>query len=48
MRKRNAKSLYVIKSCEAELKDIEEKKKSETKNLYVVRTEDEVSTNTAT
>jgi len=42
MRKRNAKSLYVIKSCEAELKDIEEKKKSETKNLYVVRTEDEV------
>lgn len=42
-RQRNSKSLYVIKSCQTELKDLEAKKKSETKNLYVVRTDDEIA-----
>lgn len=42
-RSRNNKSLYVIKSCQDELKDLESKKKTETKNLYVVRTNDEVA-----
>ncbi|QJB57320.1 tetratricopeptide repeat protein [Pseudodesulfovibrio sp. zrk46] len=42
-RTRNSKSLYVIKSCQTELKDLEAKKKSETKSLYVVRTDDEVT-----
>ncbi|MBI9078641.1 MAG: tetratricopeptide repeat protein [Pseudodesulfovibrio sp.] len=41
-RERNSKSLYVIKACGSELKDLEAKKKSETKNLYVVRTNDEI------
>jgi tetratricopeptide (TPR) repeat protein len=41
-RKRETKSLYLLKSCEADLKDLEEKKKSETKSFYVVRTDDEV------
>jgi tetratricopeptide (TPR) repeat protein len=42
-RKRNNKSLYVIKACETELKELEAKKKSEMKSLYVVRTDDEVT-----
>jgi len=42
-RSRSSKSLYVIKSCQTELKDLEAKKKSETKSLYVVRTDDEVA-----
>jgi len=41
-RQRNSKSLYVVKACGSELKDLEAKKKSETKNLYVVRTNDEI------
>lgn len=42
-RTRKSKSLYVIKTCQDELRDLEAKKKSETKNLYVVRTNDEVT-----
>lgn len=41
-RKRNKKSLHVIKACEGELKHLEAKKKSQMKSLYVVRTNDEV------
>ena len=33
MEQRQSKSLYVLKSCQDELKDLEAKKKSETKNL---------------
>lgn len=42
-RSRNSKSLYVIKSCQDELRDVEAKRQSETKNIYVVRTDDEVT-----
>ncbi|MGL1861799.1 MAG: tetratricopeptide repeat protein [Pseudodesulfovibrio sp.] len=42
MEQRQSKSLYVLKSCQDELKDLEAKKKSETKSLYVVRTDDEI------
>jgi len=42
-RTRNSKSLYVIKTCQSDLKDLEAKKKSETKSLYVVKTDDEVA-----
>lgn len=40
---RNSKSLYVVKTCQDELRDLEAKKKSETKSLYVLRTDDEVT-----
>ncbi len=40
--KRKTKSLYVLKSCEAELEAIEARKRSETKSFYVVRTDDEI------
>lgn len=43
VRKRNQKSIHVIKACESELKELEAKKKSEMKALYVVRTNDEVT-----
>ena len=40
-KRRSTKSLYVIKSHQAELRDLEEKKRSETKNVYVLRTDEE-------
>jgi tetratricopeptide (TPR) repeat protein len=36
------KSVYVVRSDEAELKELEAKKKSETKGVYVVKTNEEV------
>lgn len=40
--RRKTKSLYILKSCEAELEALKAKKKSETKEFYVVRTDDEI------
>lgn len=43
MKRRKSKSLFVVKSMNQELKDLDVHKQSETKNLYVVRTDDEVA-----
>ncbi len=42
MEPRKSKSLFLLKSCEEELRDLAAKKKSETKSFYVVRTNDEI------
>ncbi|MDC0335701.1 tetratricopeptide repeat protein [Pseudodesulfovibrio sp.] len=42
MESKKSQSLYLLKSCEEELRDLAAKKKSETRNLYVVRTDDEI------
>lgn len=43
MKHRKSKSLFVVKSLNQELKDLDAHKKSETKKLYVVRTDDEIA-----
>jgi tetratricopeptide (TPR) repeat protein len=43
MKKQKRKSLYLIKTEQAELQELEARQRSETKNLYVVKTDEEVA-----